>query len=71
MAYKLLIFFAFLVFMLIAGYYVFRYLNEKIKESNSWWGILFYCFLLFAGLGVLLAGGLWVLVKVYSFLVAS
>lgn len=70
MAYKLLILFTFLIFMSIAGYYLYRYLNEKLKQSNTWLGILLYAAFLFVALGALLAGGIYVLVNVYTFLVA-
>jgi hypothetical protein len=70
MAYKLVISLAFIVVLFIAGYYVYRFLNEKLKGADSWLGILIYSMLLFAGLGILLAGGLYVLVKVYTFLIA-
>ncbi|MES1214817.1 MAG: hypothetical protein ABUT20_04800 [Bacteroidota bacterium] len=70
MAYKLLISLTFIIVMFIAGIYAYRFLNERLKGADSWLGILMYSVLLFASLGILLAGGLYLLIKVYSFLVA-
>jgi len=55
--------------MLIAGYSSFHHLNKKIKESETSWKILGYSLLLILINTALFFGGLFVLIKSYTFLV--
>lgn len=66
--YKFLLFLTIFLATAIGGYFVFRFLNEKIKGENSGWALLGYILLLIAVNAILLVGGLFILIKVYSFL---
>jgi hypothetical protein len=67
--YKLLLFLIIFALMLMAGYSSFRFLDKKIKESETGWEILGYSLLLLLVNAVLFFGGLFILIKSYAFLV--
>jgi hypothetical protein len=69
--YKLLLFFIIFASILIAGYSSFHYLDKKIKESETGWGILGYSLLLVVVNATLFLVGLFVLIKSYAFLVGN
>ncbi len=71
MVYKFLITLAVFIFMLIAGYYLYVFLNKRLRESRGILELLFYSIALFAGLGVLYFGGLFLVAKVYTFLMGT
>lgn len=66
---KLLLFLIFFLSMALAGYKAYRYLNHKIEESKSGWELLGFSLLLIAAYVILFFGGLYLLIKVYVFLV--
>ena len=66
--YKLLLFLIIFGLILTAGYSSFVYLNRKINESETGWQILGYSLLLLLVNSVLFVGGIFVLIKSYSFL---
>jgi hypothetical protein len=66
--YKLLFFFLIWVAAFVGCYYAFRFLNKKIKESHTGWGIAKYSILLFLVCAVLFAGALLLLNYGYVFL---
>ena len=66
--FKLFIFLTFLLFMGIAGYKAYHFLNNKIRGSSNGWELLGFSLMLVLANVVLFFGGLWVLVKVYGFL---
>jgi hypothetical protein len=70
MGYKFLIVFAGLIFMFIGGYYSYVFLNKKIRESNGAASLLFYSVALFIAMGTVYFGGLFVIAKVYAFLMS-
>lgn len=53
---------------LFAGFYIFRYLNNKITESRTGWELLVYSILLFAGCALLFFGAIAAFIYAYSFL---
>jgi hypothetical protein len=54
--------------MLLAGYKMFNYLNQKIMGSQTMVQIVGFALLLFAACGTFIAGGLFTLVKIFTFL---
>ena len=66
--YKLLLFLIIFGLILTVGYSSFVYLNRKINESETGWQILGYSLLLLLVNSGLLVGGIFVLIKSYSFL---
>jgi hypothetical protein len=66
--YKLLLFIAIFGLILMIGFSSFRYLNRKIKESQTGWELAGYSLLLLLVNAGLLFGGLFVLIKGYGFL---
>lgn len=66
--YKLLLFLIIFSLVLLTGYSSFGFLNRKTKESETGWHILTYSLLLVLACTVLFFGGLFVLIKSYSFL---
>jgi hypothetical protein len=66
--YKLLLFLIIFSLVLLSGYSSFGFLNRKINESETGWQILTYSFLLILSCTVFFFGGLFVLIKSYSFL---
>lgn len=66
--YKLLLFLIIFGLILTAGYSSFVYLNRKINESETGWQILGYSLLLLLVNSGLFVGGIFVLIKSYSFL---
>ncbi|MEP7375659.1 MAG: hypothetical protein ABI675_19840 [Chitinophagaceae bacterium] len=66
--YKLLLFIIIFGLMLMIGYSSFRYLNRKIKESETGWELAGYSLLLLLVNAGLFVGGLFVLIKSYGFL---
>ena len=71
MGYKFLVVLAGLIFMFIAGYYTYAFLNKKLRESNGVIALLVYAVVLFVALGTVYFGGLFVIAKVYGFLMSS
>jgi uncharacterized membrane protein YidH (DUF202 family) len=67
-AYKLALFIIIFGILLVMGFSSFRYLNRKIKESQTGWPLAGYALLLVFVNAVLLVGGLFLLIKSYSFL---
>jgi len=53
---------------LFAGFYVYRFLNNKINESRSGWELLLYSLLLFAACAGLFFGAFVSIAFVYNFL---
>jgi len=70
MGYKFLVVLAGLIFMFIAGYYTYTFLNKKLRESNGVIALLVYAVVLFVALGTVYFGGLFVIAKVYGFLMS-
>jgi hypothetical protein len=66
--YKLFLFIIVFGLTLMMGYSSFRYLNRKINESETGWGLAGYSLLLLLVNAALFFGGLYVLIKAYSFL---
>ncbi|TMI85482.1 MAG: hypothetical protein E6H08_22465 [Bacteroidetes bacterium] len=66
--YKLLLFIIIFGVVLMMGYSSFRYLNQKINESETGWELAGYSLLLLLVNVGLLLGGLFVLIKSYGFL---
>ena len=66
--YKLFLFIIIFGLILMMGYSSFRYLNRKIKESETGWGLAGYSLLLLLVNAALFFAGLFVLIKSYSFL---
>jgi hypothetical protein len=66
--YKLLLFLIIFSLVLLSGYSLFRFLNRKINQSETGWQVLTYSLLLVLACTVLFFGGLFVLIKSYSFL---
>jgi hypothetical protein len=66
--YKLALFIIIFGLLLATGYSSFRYLNRKIKESETGWELAGYSFLLVLVNAVLLVGGLFLLIKSYGYL---
>ena len=66
--YKLFLFIIVFGLTLMIGYSSFRYLNRKIYESETGWGLAGYSLLLLLVNVALFFGGLCVLIKAYSFL---
>ncbi len=66
--YKLALFIIILGLLLVTGYSSFRYLNRKIKESETGWKLAGYSLLLVLVNACLLVGGLFLLIKSYEFL---
>jgi hypothetical protein len=57
--------------MFIAGYYPYIFLNKKIRESNGAIALLFYSIAMFLAMGIVYFGGLFVIAKVYAFLMST
>ncbi len=55
--------------MVLAGYKAYYYLNNKIEGSKTGWELLGFSLLLIAAYLILFFGGLYLLIKVYVFLV--
>jgi hypothetical protein len=53
---------------LFAGFYLYRFLNNKINESRTGWELLIYSVLLFAACAALFFGAIAVFVFAYEFL---
>ena len=66
--YKLALFIIILGLLLVSGYSSFRYLNRKIKESETGWELAGYSLLLVLVNVGLLVGGLFLLIKSYGYL---
>lgn len=66
--YKFMLFILVFGGLLIAGYYLFHYLNKRIKESETRWQLLGFMALLFLGNAALFVGGLYLLIYAYAFL---
>lgn len=66
--YKLLLFIVIFSLVLMIGYSSFRYMNRKIKESETGWELAGYSVLLLLISAGLLFGGLFLLIKSYGFL---
>lgn len=66
--YKLLLFIVVFGLILMIGYSLFRYLNRKIKESETGWELAGYSLLLLLVNAGLLVGGLFVLIKANGFI---
>jgi hypothetical protein len=66
--YKLALFIIIFGLLLVTGYSSFRYLNRKIKQSEAWWELTGYSFLLVLVNAGLLVGGLFLLIKSYGYL---
>lgn len=65
---KLFLFSIFFLLMGIAGYKAYRFLNDKIRGSESWGKLLGFTFLLIVANILLFFGGLYLLIEVYAFL---
>ena len=66
--YKLLLFFIIFGFIVIAGFLGFQYVNGKIMDSKTGWGLLGYTTLLILINVGLFFAGLWILIKAYDLL---
>jgi hypothetical protein len=66
---KLLLFLSFFLSMVLAGRKAFTYFNNKIEESKSGWELFGFSLLLIAAYMILFFCGLYLLIKVYLFLV--
>ena len=66
--YKLLLFVIIFGLILIMGYSSFRYLNRKIRGSETGWELTGYSLILLLVNAGLLFVGLFVLIKAYGFL---
>lgn len=69
--YALLTFFIILGIVCVLGFLTYRYCNNKIIGSNTIWQLAGYAQLMLTINSVLLIGGILVMFKVYSFLVAA
>ncbi|MDB5252410.1 MAG: hypothetical protein JWP27_1579 [Flaviaesturariibacter sp.] len=67
---KILLSVAVLGWCVLAGFRVHVYLNARVQESNTWWGLAGSILLLFAAHGALFVGGLMVMLKLYQLLAA-
>ena len=58
------------VFIIIslAGFQLYKVLNNKIKEAQTGWGLAGYSMLLFVVFALLLTGGLYIFIELYAFL---
>ena len=54
--------------MMIGGIYTYKYLNNKLTSSNSWFGIIFYSIALFAALAVIYSGGFILMGLLYDYI---
>ncbi|HVG41328.1 MAG TPA: hypothetical protein VM888_06930 [Chitinophagaceae bacterium] len=66
--FKVLILFTFFLFMSLAAYKAYIYFNNKITGSKNGWQLLLFSFLLILINIIIYFGGLWALIKVYTFL---
>lgn len=66
--YKLLLFLLLFVGSFLVGFKAYAYLNKKIKETETAWGLLAYSLLLLSVLSALFFVSLYVLVWMYSYL---
>jgi predicted PurR-regulated permease PerM len=66
--YKFLIAIAIGILMFYGGYKLYSFLNRKIRESSGVLDLLAYSILLFAALGTIYFGGLYLMAQVYFFL---
>ncbi len=67
-SYKILLFLFFFLFAITAGIKIYLFLNNKIKSSETGWGLLGFSLLLLAILGALFFGSLYALIASYNFL---
>lgn len=66
--YKLLLFLLMFIVTFLVGFKVYAYLNERIKATQTAWGLMAYSLLLLSFLSALFFASLYVLVWIYSFL---
>lgn len=52
-------------FMGLGGYYVYRFMNNKITSSQRGWELFFYSVLLFIALGIIYLGGLFIMAYIF------
>jgi hypothetical protein len=60
-----------MVGMVWLGYIIFKRLNKKIQNSETWLQILGYSALLFLGCAALFTAGIYLLTYGYNFLVSA
>ncbi|MFT3901842.1 MAG: hypothetical protein QM727_01620 [Niabella sp.] len=55
----------FVVLMIIAGLYAYRYYNNKIMSNHSGWKLLLYAVLMIVVYGLIFFGGLLAMAYIY------
>ncbi|ANH80571.1 hypothetical protein A8C56_05835 [Niabella ginsenosidivorans] len=63
---QLLITLSVLPFMVLTGIYLYRYLNNKLQNARTWFQIIGFGILLFAGIGSVCSGGLLLMIWLYD-----
>jgi hypothetical protein len=69
--FKLFLFAVIFLGFFVAAYKLYKVLNEKIIHTASGWGLFGYILLLVMANMALLFGGLFVLIKLYGFLLTE
>ncbi len=54
--------------MFVAGFYAYKFINNKITSAQTFLSIVFYTLLLLATLGFLFYGGLTAIAMLYSYM---
>jgi len=65
---KILITIAVVPLMLLAGYFTFRYLNNRLRSSRNVFSMVLYALLLFLSMAAIFSGGLTGMAMMYSYL---
>jgi hypothetical protein len=65
---KVLITIAVVPLMLLAGYFTFRYLNNRLMSSRSTFSMIVYALLLFLAMAAIFSGGLTGMAMMYHYL---
>lgn len=68
MGLKLVIILCILSLMIIGGIYTYRFLDNKLRSSNTLAGIIFYSISLCAAIGSIYAGGLFAMAWLYDYI---
>ena len=68
---RLVLFLSFFFGVAVAGYKVYRRLNERIVSSHSGWQLLGFSLLLIAVNVLLFFGGLFLFLKLYEYLLSE
>ncbi|MGC4235542.1 MAG: hypothetical protein QM594_21395 [Niabella sp.] len=68
MSIKIIITIAVVPLMLLAGYFTFRYLNNRLRSSRSTFSMVVYALLLFLSMAAIFSGGLTGMAMMYNYL---